>query len=244
MKYKKIKPYKELAHLIHFYWELKGTENEKQWERVFPDGCAGIILNLGNKCLTDNGALSMEFGKTYVVGAMNSFKDSFIDNDTHLIGVCLKPATFANFYRYASQDELTNDTVELEKSNSFRVDKAFENPFTYFDHFYSERIKTKVNQLHAVINHIHSSNGTISIYDLAKRNFTTVRQLERNFKKFIGLSPKEYSNIIRFQHALSLIKDSKPNRSLLDIAFECGYYDHAHLSNEIKRNTGLSPSLL
>ncbi|MCL4638401.1 MAG: helix-turn-helix domain-containing protein, partial [Olivibacter sp.] len=92
--------------------------------------------------------------------------------------------------------------------------------------------------------HIHSSNGTANIYDLAKRNFTTVRQLERNFKKLIGLSPKEYSNIIRFQHALSLIKDSKQNRSLLDIAFECGYYDHSHLSNDIKRNTGLSPSLL
>ncbi|WP_449399491.1 helix-turn-helix domain-containing protein [Chryseobacterium wanjuense] len=60
----------------------------------------------------------------------------------------------------------------------------------------------------------------------------------------MGLSPKEYSNIIRFQNALSLIKNSKQNRSLLDIAFECGYYDHSHLSNEIRRNTGLSPSLL
>jgi transcriptional regulator GlxA family with amidase domain len=68
--------------------------------------------------------------------------------------------------------------------------------------------------------------------------------LERNFKKLIGLSPKEYSSIIRFQHALSLIKDSKQDLSLLDIAFECGYYDHSHLSLEIKRNTGLLPSSL
>ncbi|QHS58405.1 helix-turn-helix transcriptional regulator [Chitinophaga agri] len=244
MVYKKVKPHKELAPFIHFYWELNGNESEKQWERVFPDGCAGIILNLGNKCLTDNGGLSMESGKTYVVGAMNVFKDSFIDNDTHLVGVCLKPATFANFYSYASQNELTNNTVELERSNSFNIDKACENLFHYFDGFYSERIKTKTNQLHAVINDIHCSKGTISVYDLAKKNFITVRQLERNFKKFIGLSPKEYAGIIRFQHALSLIKDSKQTRSLFDIALECGYYDHSHLSLEIKRNTGLSPSLL
>ncbi len=244
MEYKKVKPCKELEPFIHFYWELKGNESEKQRERVFPDGCAGIIFNSGSKCLTDNGGLSMETGKTYVVGAMNVFKDSFIDKDTHLIGVCLKPATFANFYRYASQNELTNNTVELERSNSFSFDKAYENPFNYFDCFYSERMKTKTNQLHSVINEIHSSKGTIGIYDLAKRNFTTVRQLERHFKKFIGLSPKEYSGIIRFQYALSLIKESKQNRSLLDIAFECGYYDHSHLSLEIKRNTGLSPSLL
>jgi AraC-like DNA-binding protein len=244
MKYKKIKPYKALDPFIHFYWELKGNELGRQWERVFPDGCAGIVVNLGNTCLTDNGSASIDFGKTYVVGAMNSFKDSLIDPDTHLLGVCLKPATFANFYSYASQNELTNDTVEFEKSNSFNVDKILDNPFNYFDHFFSERIKSRNNQLQSVINDIYSTNGQISIYELSKRNFTTVRQLERNFKKLVGLSPKEYSNIIRFQNALSLIKNSRQNRSLLDIAFECGYHDHSHLSNEIKRNTGLSPSLL
>lgn len=244
MNYKKIKPCKELESFIHFYWELKGNEVESQWERVFPDGCAGVLTNLGNTCLTDNGSVSMEFGKTYVVGAMNSFKDSFIDNDTHLLGVCLKPATFANFYSYASQNELTNYTIEFEKSNSFNVDKTLANPFNYFDYFFSERIKSKNNQLQSIVNDIHSTNGQISIFELSKRNFTTVRQLERNFKKYIGLSPKEYSNIIRFQNALSIIKNSNQNRSLLDIAFECGYYDHSHLTNEIKRNTGLSPSLL
>ncbi|MFB2118921.1 DUF6597 domain-containing transcriptional factor [Parapedobacter sp. 2B3] len=244
MEYKKIKPYKELQPLIHFYWELKGNELERQWERVFPDGCAGILMNLGDTCLTDNGSVSMEFGKTYVVGAMTSFKDSLIDSDTHLLGVCLKPATFANFYNYASQNELTNDTVELEKSYSFNVDEILENPFNYFDHFFSERLKSKNNQLQSIINDIHAANGQISIYELAKANFTTVRQLERNFKKYIGLSPKEYSNIIRFQNALSIIKNSGTCRSLSDIAFECGYYDHSHLTNEIKRNTGRSPSLL
>ena len=244
MEYKEIKPYKKLEPFIHFYWELKGNELERQWERVFPDGCAGIVMNLGNTCLTDNGSVSMEFGKTYVVGAMSSFKDSFIDDDTHLIGVCLKPATFANFYSYTSQNELTNDTVEFEKSKSFNVDKTFENPFNYFDHFFSEKIKTKTTQLQSIINDIHSTNGEIGSYELSRKHFTTVRQLERNFKKLIGLSPKEYANIIRFQNALSLIKNSNQNRSLLDIAFECRYYDHSHLSNEIKRNTGLLPSLL
>ncbi|WP_374463730.1 DUF6597 domain-containing transcriptional factor [Chryseobacterium sp.] len=244
MQYKKIKPCKELEPFIHFYWELKGNEIERQWERVFPDGCAGVLINLGNKCLTDNGLLSMEHGKTYVVGAMNSFKDSFIDSETHLAGVCLKPATFANFYSYASQNELTNATVEFEKANSFNIDKTSDNPFHYFDRFFSGRLKNKNIRLQEVLNQIHSTNGNISSNELAKIHFTTVRQLERNFKKLIGLSPKEYSNIIRFQHAMSLIKNSNQSRSLLEIAFECGYYDHSHLTNEIKKNTGLAPSLL
>lgn len=244
MEYREIKPCGELAPFIHSYWELKGEEFDRQWERNFPDGCAGLVMNLGDTCLTDNGSVSMEFGKTYVVGAMTSFKDSFIDNDTHLLGVCLKPGTFANFYNYASQNELTNNTIQFEKGNSFNVDKILDNPFNYLNHFFLDRIDTKNNLLQSVIHQIHFTNGQISVYELSKRNFITVRQLERNFKKHIGLSPKEYSNIIRFQNALSTIKNSNANRSLLDIAFECGYYDHSHLTNEIKRNTGLLPSLL
>lgn len=244
MKYKKIKPYKELEPYIHFFWELKGKEAEKQWERVFPDGCAGIIMNLGDACLTDNGSTIMEFGKTYVVGAMTSFKDSFIDNDTHLIGVCLKPATFSNFYNDTSQDALINDTVEFEKSNSFLIAKILEDPFNYFNRFYTERLKTKTNQLQSVINDIHSAKGQISIQELSKNHFITVRKMERDFKRLIGLSPKEYANIIRFQHALRLIKQGNQKNNLLDIAIECGYYDQSHLCNDIKRNTGLSPSSL
>jgi AraC-like DNA-binding protein len=53
-----------------------------------------------------------------------------------------------------------------------------------------------------------------------------------------------YSNIIRFQNALTVIKKADNKRSLLDIAFECGFYDHSHLANEIKRNTGLAPTQL
>ncbi|MEJ4089216.1 helix-turn-helix transcriptional regulator [Galbibacter orientalis] len=167
------------------------VENDKQWERNFPDGCAGLVLNLGNTCLTDNGSVAME----------------------------------------------------LEKSISFDIDEIFKNPVHYFNQFYTNRIN-EGNPLQSVINDIHLSNGQLSIYDLSKSNYRTVRQLERNFKKYIGISPKAYSNIIRFQKALNLLKNLEEKRSLLDIAFECGFYDHSHLTNEIKKNTGFSPSEL
>ena len=244
MKYIETKPYKKLEPFIHSYWELKGEDSDKQWERIFPDACAGLVMNVGNTCLTDNGSVSMEFGKTYVVGAMTSFKDSFIDSSTHLLGVCFKPATFTNFYNYAVQNELTDNTLEFEKLNSFNIDKILTNRTNYLNQYFSDRVKTKENQLQSILSYIHYSNGKLSIAELSKRNHISVRQLERKFKSQIGISPKEYSNIIRFQNALKIIKNSSENRSLLDIAFECGYYDHSHLTNEIKRNTGLSPSLL
>lgn len=244
MEHKEIKPCIELQPFIHSFWELKGGETDRQWERIFPDGCPGLVLNLGDTCITDNGLANIEFGKSYVVGTMTSFKDNFIDNNTHLLGVCLKPATFSLFYNYAPQNELIDKTIELDKVLSFNIDKTLKNPEYHFNKFLTDRIRKKDNQLQSVLETIHSTKGQLSIYELAKRNFTTVRQLERNFKIHIGISPKEYSNIIRFQNALTIIKNSDNKRSLLDIAFECGYYDHSHLANEIKRNTGLAPTQL
>jgi len=240
--YKKTKPHQGLEPFIHFYWELKGNPLGRQRERVFPDGCAGIIMNLGDQCLTDNGSVAMVFGKTYVVGAMSSYKDSFFGSDTHLLGVCFKPAGFTNFYKYEPQQVLINDTIEFEKSSSFELDKVIRDPIDYFNRFYSDKIINKTNPLQGVIDDIYATRGQIGISDLSKRNFTTVRQLEREFRKHMGFTPREYSNIIRFQHALNIIRNSAKNRSLSSIAFECGYYDHAHLSNEIKRKTGMKPS--
>ena len=244
LKYREIKPCASLAPYIHSFWELKGGDNDKQWERNFPDGCPGLVVNLGDACVTDNGAVTMGFAKTYVAGAMTSFKDSFIEAHTHLFGVCLKPGAFSNFYNYVPQNELTNKTIQLDKKLSFDIDQLIKNPVHYLNGFFNDRLQRRNGLLQPVIDDIHQSKGQTSIREIAKRNFITVRQLERNFKMHIGITPKEYSNITRFQNALSKIKNSKQDKSLLDIAFECGYYDHSHLTNEIKRNTGLAPTQL
>lgn len=242
MKHREIKPCQELAPFIHSFWELKGEDTDGQWERNFPDGCPGLVINLGDNCITDNGILTMEYGKTYVVGAMTSFKDSFINADTHLLGVCIKPGSFSNLYNYAPQSEITNNTIEFDHAHAFDIDKIIKDPFRYLNRFFIDRIGSKHKPLQPVIEHIHQANGQLSIHEIARRNHTTVRQLERSFRVHIGITPKEYSNIVRFQHALAVIKKSAEERSLSDIAFECGFYDHSHLTSEIKRNTGLVPS--
>ena len=242
MEYKDIKPHVTLAPFIHSFWELKGNDSDNQWERIFPDGCPGLLINLGDSCKTDNGAVSMDHGKTYAVGAMTSFKDSFINADTHLLGVCLKPGAFPNFYNYASQHEITNNTVQFDTQLSFNIDEIIKDSYGYLNKFFANRLRDNSSPIQSVIEDIHNVNGQLSIYDVAKKNCTTLRQLERNFKARIGLTPKEYAKIIRFQSVLSMITDK--SKSLAEIAFECGFYDHAHLTNEIKKHTGLTPSQL
>ncbi|NML40851.1 helix-turn-helix transcriptional regulator [Chitinophaga sp. G-6-1-13] len=240
MKHHAAKPCPALTNHIHSFWELKGDDNDSQWERIFPDGCPGIIINLGESCKTDSGLAMMEHGKTYVVGAMTTFKDSFVDTNTHLLGVCLKPAAFSSFYKYVSQHELTDHTVEFDQSYSFDIGKIIKDPYAYLNRHFLDR-KRSVNQvLQSVLKDIQMHSGNVSICDMAKRNFTTVRQLERMFKTHIGLTPKEYVKIIRFQSVLPMM--NAPMKRLSDIAFEGGFYDQSHLTNEMKRYTGLTPA--
>jgi AraC-like DNA-binding protein len=242
MKYNEAAPCIELATHIHSFWELKGEDHDHQWERIFPDGCTGIVINLGDACSTDNGLARMDNEKAYVVGAMTSFKDSFINRDTHLVGVCFKPAAFSAFYKYASQHELTDHTFEFDLPYAPDIGKVSNSPVAYLNQYFSDRKKNIHQDLRAVLKDIHLSKGNVSIYEISKRNFITVRQLERIFKTHIGLTPKEYVKIIRFQSAFSIMNQSSQKKSLSDIAFECGFYDHAHLTNEIKRHTGFTPS--
>ncbi|HSC36475.1 MAG TPA: helix-turn-helix transcriptional regulator, partial [Chitinophagaceae bacterium] len=86
------------------------------------------------------------------------------------------------------------------------------------------------------------TRGQITVDALARKNHTTLRQLERSFHKHIGITPKEFINITRFQNAFLDITHNKKHKNLLDIAIEHGYYDHAHLTNDVRRYTGLPPS--
>jgi AraC-like DNA-binding protein len=68
--------------------------------------------------------------------------------------------------------------------------------------------------------------------------------LERHFRRHLGIGPKEFINFTRYLSAVRNIRRDYARKTLLDIAFDCGYYDHAHLTNEIRKYAGVSPSQL
>ena len=65
------------------------------------------------------------------------------------------------------------------------------------------------------------------------------RYLRRIFAEHVGLSPKTYLSIMRFQQSLALLE---ANESYTAIAFKCGYFDQAHFNKEFKNYTGVSPA--
>ena len=61
------------------------------------------------------------------------------------------------------------------------------------------------------------------------------------FKQNYGITPKKYSNIMRFQNALRLLATGKYNNRLSSLATEAGYYDQSHLIRSFKEYAAISP---
>jgi AraC-like DNA-binding protein len=66
-----------------------------------------------------------------------------------------------------------------------------------------------------------------------------IKQFERIFSKYVGVNPKKFASIVRFQNVLQT--NSKGKRRLSQIAVYNGYYDQSHFIHDFKSLTGLTP---
>jgi AraC-like DNA-binding protein len=69
----------------------------------------------------------------------------------------------------------------------------------------------------------------------------SLRQFERNFISRVGISPKLFMRIVRFEHAMK-IKNVCVDKCWAEIASECGYTDSSHLLREFKEFAEFPPS--
>ena len=83
---------------------------------------------------------------------------------------------------------------------------------------------------------------SISVEAMAQRACLSRKQFERVFFNAVGMMPKEYSNVARFQKSLWLMQNG--NRDFADIAYTCGYADQSHFIRECRRYSGTTPAEL
>lgn len=75
--------------------------------------------------------------------------------------------------------------------------------------------------------------GKCKVSELAKNLNISDRTLHRIFLKEVGINPKDYLKIIRFNHACKLMS-AYPDIDWFEIIYNCGYYDQMHFIREFK----------
>ena len=82
--------------------------------------------------------------------------------------------------------------------------------------------------------------GKYMIGELCKNVKISGRTLERYFVKQVGLPPKEYQKLIRFNKACELLS-WYPKVNIPEVIYKCKYYDQSHFAKEFRRLFSKSP---
>lgn len=109
--------------------------------------------------------------------------------------------------------------------------------------FLAERIRRRPDIHPAVafsVQKILENPALVTIDELVRRTGWTHKHLIHVFDRFVGVSPKEFLRISRFQQVINGI-GSKMSADWMRIVHDCGYYDQAHFIKDFKRFSGLSP---
>lgn len=248
------KPSPHLCGYIKQYYavEVTSATPEPYHYRIVPTGLAELMFYSGNlpkssdcrKRITERSIFS---------GQQKGFYDFTISGALSLFSIVFKPHGPMGFFDFPLAEIydqnvplvflIKNKCSELE-AKLYESD-TFTEKVTHAEQFLSTRLhKSKENhefeRIKCSIEMIGQNTGKININDLASNICLSRKQFERIFAEYVGTSPKQFIRTVRFQRALFL-KSRHPNVSLTALAYDCSYYDQAHMSNEFRQLSGMSP---
>lgn len=240
MKYRVYQPEPFLYPYIDKYYEIDmGFLSPAGGGRMPSDSCMDIFINTGNSVLFINQQPILP-GRLYLSGLMTSFITLSNANYCQLIGIQFKPGGLSAFY-HVNAEEYAGIITEYHDTQLETLLGNDDQLVGRLNKYFCKKLQDP-RPILPILNTIIRCGGRLSVDWLAKESCLTRRTLERLFYNRIGIGPKELLNIIRYKNMLNQLLKEQRNNSLLHLAFQAGYYDHAHLTRETKRYSGLTPS--
>ncbi|WP_299525777.1 AraC family transcriptional regulator [Winogradskyella sp.] len=133
----------------------------------------------------------------------------------------------------------------IKYTNNLLKTEKFHNSLNYIEEELSDLLINKI--LNQCIDQEDLIKTTLAIKNYPSLKISehltlynkSLRTLENQFRKNIGITPKEYQKIVRLRKASEDIKNGK---KFIDAALDSGYYDQPHFNNEFKKATAKSPT--
>ena len=247
-----------LKDYVQQFIYFKGYTPDHSIQRVVPDGSLYLIFELDGmpRYIIDNETLEKKTKRTraWISGMHKNYITISALPDSEMYVIQFKAQGLFPFIQQ-KVDALSDKVVKPEAyfgEEVYTFRKALlsedtpEGKFrlgeTWLSQLFSPAHLPKTEVLQ-VLEKIQSDPGLelntitslIQETGLSKKHFSSL------FKKYIGLSPKQYQRVIRFNEILLSIQQ-KEQVEWTQIALSCGYYDQAHFIKEFKLFCGINPS--
>lgn len=247
-----------LRSLVDRFWALSTDASDAPVPSpVLPDGHVEVMVHLGAP-FAEVGADGREHTQAGVLlGAQVTEAIRLVTRPSALVvGARLRPFAAA-LLTGVPQDLLTgrvHDLSVVDRSLATRLAQhlagradatdamhAFEAVLTaaFAEQIQAPRLAPSSSLIQAV-NTATRTNGLVRVSDLARQTGISTRQLERQFAVHVGLSPKRFLRVLRFQQVIAALRE--PGTSdWPDLALRHGFYDQAHFINDFRSFTGDTP---
>lgn len=245
---------KILSPFIKSFWRLEVSDklDMPYVEEILPDGHHEIIFHLNSSPSRKRNGSKDWCHDPAVFFAGQSRKSYAIQLNpgTVIYAIRFHPHTQPLFYNFPASEStdtlISLDDISVKDTISACVT---ESPEKTFENFEKEFIKKASRLKHpgeaflyvdAAVRRIIQQKGNIKMEILEKITGVSSRHIEKSFQKFVGVSPKQFCNIIKYSQFVTY-KKNNPDKTLTECAYEAEFHDQSHLIYLSNLITGQSP---
>lgn len=246
-KFEVIQPSELLAPYVKQYWILTMENVSQGFQRLVPFGSSVLTFQ---RTLMSDSLVNGLHPVSCMLGQSTSYNNIVFSGTISFISIVFQPVGSMLLLK-TPINEMKNQSiaidslgdkllVELEK---YILDSMNDRAYiSLIEHFLLKRIhqtdKLNHKRLTAVIQSINNRQSSVS--ELAELSCLGYKQFKRVFSEYIGINPKDFLRVARFQKASNTLQ-MRPQTTLNQLADVCNYYDVSHLIKEFKEFSGYTP---
>lgn len=211
-----------------------------------------IVISLAADSLTDcmeNGSVrsTLPLPPAIITGPRSRFEVIDTRDLIELVGIVFRPGGAGPWLRHPA-GEFFEQSIELdsiwpvrELRDRLREAVFPEQKLATLDGILCERLCGRVVEQRSIVK---AALRALHDSDVLKASHTlgiSDRRLRQIFHEDLGLSPKQWSRVQRFQRAVRTLYSGDDIR-WDQLALDCGYYDQPHFANDFRAFSGIDPT--
>jgi len=257
MLYRLYSPPPPLGHFVELLWLYEGFRPAHPRERLLPTGTVEIVINLCEDRTMTYGRMDiarpLARSGTIVCGAHSEYFVIDTASQDGVMGVHFRPGGAFPFLKLPA-GELHNRHVDLSQlwgrqAASELRERLLAAPspkakLQVLECALLQAVRAGFDRHPAVayaLNVFYGAPAGRSIREVTERTGLSARRFIDLFEKEVGLTPKLFCRVQRFQRVLKTISLGGPV-DWVDLALTCGYYDQAHFIHDFRAFSGINPS--
>ena len=221
-------------------------------EHVLPTGTMSLVFRISDhplRLFDTHGSAGRTVGHAIVGGARTCYYVRDISQPIRSVGAQLHPGA-AEVFLGAPAGELAERHTRLDDLWGHAADDSRErlalagSPEAALDVLQTLLITRmpKMRGIHPAVSHALARFATTShVSQVVYESGYCHRRFSALFRESVGLAPKVYCRVLRFQTAIDQVADGR-EAPWASLAAESGYSDQAHFTRDFRSFTGMTPS--